>query len=153
MGTNRAAAWSVLSARLVGNYEVVTTEKETKPRKLPLNEIQEWPEILRWQVAEGEAALNAERVLHTESRQKLKKLIVVKEDGVSRKDVSHSPVIEVGGERDTSFNSSATASTTEFREVRLTSDDLRVELEVKSQLDKDVSHSPVMEVGGEKYEY
>jgi hypothetical protein len=39
---------------------------------------------------------------------------------------------------------------TEFREVRLTTDDFRVELEVKSQLDKDVSHSPVIEVGGER---
>jgi hypothetical protein len=53
------------------------------------------------------------------------------------------------GERNTSINSSATDSMTEFREVRLTTDDFRVELEVKSQLDKDVSHSPVIEGGGE----
>ena len=75
---------------------------------------------------------------------------MAKEDGVSPRDVSHSPVIEVGGERDTSINSSAAASMTEFREVKSTADDLRVELEVKNQLDKDVSRSPVIEVGGEK---
>ena len=86
---------------------------------------------------------------HTETRQKLKELIVAKEDGVSPKDVSQSPVIEVGGERDTSIISSAAASMTEFREVKSTADDLRVELEVKSQLDNDVSQSPVIEVGGE----
>ena len=61
--------------------------------------------------------------------------------------MSHSPVIEVGGERDTSINSSAAASMTEFREVKSTAD--RVGLEVKSQLDNDVSQSPVIEVGGE----
>jgi hypothetical protein len=72
---------------------------------------------------------------------------LAKEDGVSPKDVSRSPVIEVGGERDTSINSSAAASMTEFREVKTTADDLRVELEVNRQLDKDVSHSPVIEVG------
>ena len=87
---------------------------------------------------------------HAETRQNLKELIVVKEDGVSPKDVSHSPVIEVGGERDTSINSSAADSMTEFREVKSTSDDLRVELERKDQLDKDVSHSPVIEVGEER---
>jgi len=50
----------------------------------------------------------------------------------------------------TSITSSAAASMTEFRKVKLTADDLRVELEVKSQLDKNVSHSPVIETGGEK---
>ena len=40
---------------------------------------------------------------HVETRQKFKELIVAKEDGVSPRDVSHSPVIEVGGERDTSI--------------------------------------------------
>ncbi len=39
---------------------------------------------------------------------------------------------------------------TEFREVNLTADELRVELEVKSQLDKDMSRSPVIEVGRER---
>ncbi len=87
---------------------------------------------------------------HAETRQKLKELIVAKEDGVSPKDVSRSPVIEVGRERDTSIASSAAASMTEFREVKSTADDLRVELEVKSQLDKDVSRSPVIEVGRER---
>ena len=62
--------------------------------------------------------------------------------------MSHAPVIEGGGDRDTNINSSAAASMTEFREVKSKADDLRVELEVKSQLDKDVSHStPVIEVG------
>ena len=64
--------------------------------------------------------------------------------------MSQSPVIEVGGERDASIISSAAASMTEFREVKSTADDLRVELEVKSQLDNDVSQSPVIEVGGER---
>ena len=50
--------------------------------------------------------LNAERMTHAETRQKLKELIVAKEVGVSPKDVSHSPVIEVGGERDTRINRS-----------------------------------------------
>jgi hypothetical protein len=66
------------------------------------------------------------------------------------KDVSHSPVIEVGEKRDTSITSSAAASMTEFREGKSGDDDLRVELEVKRQLDKDVSRSPVIEVGGER---
>ena len=66
------------------------------------------------------------------------------------KDVSRSPVIEVGGERDTSITSSVAVSMTEFREVKTTSYDLRVELEVKRQLDKNVSRSPVIEVGGER---
>jgi hypothetical protein len=52
------------------------------------------------------------------------------------KNVSRSPVIEVGGERDASINSSAAASMSEFKEGKLTADDLRVELEVKSQIDK-----------------
>ena len=56
-----------------------------------------------------------ERVTHAETRQMLKELIVTKEDGVSPKDVSHSPVIEVGGERDTSINSSVAVSMNEFR--------------------------------------
>ncbi len=64
-----------------------------------------------------------ERLAHAETRQKLKELIVAKEDGVSSKNVSHSPVIEVGGERNTSINSSAAASMTEFREVKSTADD------------------------------
>jgi len=149
MGTNRAAAsMRVLSKRLVENYEVVATDKEAE--KLSLNELQEWPENLRRRLAETEEALNAERVAHAETRQKLKELIVAKEDGVSPKDVSRSPVIEVGGERDANNNSSAAASMTEFREVKLTADDLRVELEVKNQLDEDVSRSPVIEVGGER---
>ncbi len=63
------------------------------------------------------------------------------------KDVSRSPVIEVGGERDTNIASSAAASMTEFREVKSTADDLRVELEVKNQLDKDRTHTN-SEVGG-----
>ena len=48
------------------------------------------------------------------------------------------------------INSSAAASITEFREVKSTADDLRVELDVKNQLDKDVSQSPVIEVGEER---
>jgi hypothetical protein len=95
MGTNRAeSSMRVLSERLVGNYEIVATEKEAK--KVPLNELQEWPENLWRRVAEAEAALNAERVAHEETRQKLEELIGAKEDGVSPKDVSLSPVIEVG---------------------------------------------------------
>jgi hypothetical protein len=80
----------------------------------------------------------------------LKELIVTKEDGVSPRDVSRSPAIEVGGERDTIINRSAAVSMTEFREFRTTVDDLRVELKVKDQLDKDVSRSPFIEVGEEK---
>jgi hypothetical protein len=137
MGTNRAAAsMRVLSKRLVGNYEIVATQKETE--KLPLNDLQEWPENLWRRLAEAEAALNAERVAHVETRQKLQELIVAKEDGVSPKDVSRSHVIEVGGARDTSITSSAAASMTEFRESKSADDDLRVELEVKRQLDIDV---------------
>jgi hypothetical protein len=64
------------------------------------------------------------------------------------KDVSNSPVIEVGGERETSINSSAAASMTEFREVKSTAD--RVGLEVKSQLDKDRTHTNSEVEGGEK---
>ena len=45
------------------------------------------------------------------------------------------------------INSAAAASMTAFVEVKSTADDLRVELEVKKQLDKDVSHSPVIQVG------
>ncbi len=90
-----------------------------------------------------------ERVAHEETRQKLKELIVATEDGVSPKDVSRSPVFELGGERDVSTASSAASSMTEFREVKLTADGLIVEQEVKSQLDKDVSCSPVIELGGE----
>ena len=52
-----------------------------------------------------------------------------------------------GGERDTSINSSAAASMTDFREVKSTADDLRVGLEVKTQLDKDRTHTN-SEVGG-----
>ena len=78
---------------------------------------------------------------------------MAKEDGVSPKRVSHSPVIEVGGERGTSINNSAAASMIEFREVKSTTDDVRVELEVKNQLDKEVSHSPVIVVGRESYEH
>ena len=66
------------------------------------------------------------------------------------KDVSRSPVIEVGGERDTSINSSAAASMTEFREGKSADDDLRVELEVKTQLDKDRTHTNSEVGGGEK---
>jgi hypothetical protein len=66
------------------------------------------------------------------------------------KDVSRSPVIEVGGERDTSINSSAAASVTEFREGKSADDDLRVELEVKNQLDKDRTHTNSEVGGGEK---
>ena len=77
---------------MVGNYEIVATEKEEE--KLPLNELQEWSENLWRRVAEAEAALNVESVTHAETRKKLKELIVVKEDGVSPKDMSHStPVI------------------------------------------------------------
>jgi hypothetical protein len=156
----------MLSERLVGNYEIVATEKEAE--KLPLNELLEWPENLCRQVTEAEAALNAERVAHAESRlwrrvteaeaalnvervahaecrQKFKELIVAEEDGVSPRDVSRSSFIEVGGERDTSINSSAAASMTEFREVRTTA-----ELEFKSQLDKDRTHTNYEVGGGEK---
>ena len=63
-------------------------------------------------------------------------------------DVSQSPVIEVGGEGDTSINSSAAASMTEFREVKSTAD--RVGLEVKSQLDKDRAHTDSKVGGREK---
>jgi hypothetical protein len=66
------------------------------------------------------------------------------------KDVSRSPVIEVGRERDASITSSAATSMTVFREVKLTADGLTVEQEVKSQIDKDVSRSPVIEVGRER---
>jgi hypothetical protein len=39
----------------------------------------------------------------------------------------------------------------EFSQVKSIAKDLRVELEVKNQLDKDVSHStPVIEVGGQR---
>jgi hypothetical protein len=55
-----------------------------------------------------------------------------------------------GGERETSIASSAAASMTEFREVKSTADDLRVELEVKSQLDKDRTHTNSEVGGGEK---
>jgi len=63
----------------------------------------------------------------------MKELIVAKEGGFSR-----SPIIEVGGKRDTSITNSAASSTTEFREVKSTDD--RVGLEVKPQLDKDRTH-------------
>jgi hypothetical protein len=63
------------------------------------------------------------------------------------KDVSRAPVIEVEGERDTSINSSAAASMTDFREGKSADDDLRVKLEVKNQLDKDRTHTN-SEVGG-----
>jgi hypothetical protein len=66
------------------------------------------------------------------------------------KDVSRSPVIELGGERDASIASSAASSMTEFREVKLTADGLIVELEVKSQLDKDRTHTHSEVGGGEK---
>jgi hypothetical protein len=89
-------------------------------------------------------------VTHTETSQKFKELIVTKEDGVSPKDVSRPPVIEVGGERDASIASSVAVSMTEFREVKLTVDGLRVELEVNRQIDKDVSCPPVIELGGER---
>ena len=98
-------------------------------------------------IAETESVLNTERVSHTETRQKFKELIVAKEDGVSPKQVSHSPVIEVCGKRDKCINSSTEDSMTEFREFKSTTDDLRVDLEVKDQFDKDVSHSPIIEVG------
>ncbi len=52
------------------------------------------------------------------------------------KDVSRSPVVEVGGVRDTSIASSAAASMTEFREGKPADEDLRVELEVKASLTK-----------------
>jgi len=64
--------------------------------------------------------------------------------------VSCSPVIEVGVESDEIINRSVGTSMTEFREVRTTEDDVIVEIEVKSQSDKDFSHSPVIEVGGER---
>jgi hypothetical protein len=131
MGTNKAAApMRALSERLVAIYDIVATEKVAE--NLFLKELQECPENLWRRVAETEAGLNAERVTHTETRRRLKELIVVKEDGVSPEDVSHSPVIEVGEERDTCINSSAAASMTEFREVKTTTDDFRVELEVKN---------------------
>ena len=47
------------------------------------------------------------------------------------------------------INNSTTVSMTEFREVKSTADDLRVELEVKNQLDKDRTHTN-SEVGGGK---
>ena len=50
------------------------------------------------------------------------------------KDVPRSPVIEVGVARDTSTNSSAASSMTEFREVKSTADNLRVELRSKAIL-------------------
>ena len=103
MGTNKAvASMRALSERLVAIYDIVSTEKEAE--KLTLNELQECPENLWRRVVETETSLNVERVAHSETRQKLKKLIVVKEDGVSPNYVSHSPVIEVGGERDTSID-------------------------------------------------
>ncbi len=64
--------------------------------------------------------------------------------------MSRSPVIQVGGERDANINSSTTTSMTEFREVKSTTDDLRVEFEVQPHLDKDVSRSPVIELGRER---
>ena len=49
-----------------------------------------------------------------------------------------------------SLNSDA-VSVSVFSEVKSTAKDLRVELEVKKQLDKDASHSsPVIEVGGQR---
>ena len=46
---------------------------------------------------------------------------------------------------------SAALSVSEFIEVKSTTENLRVELEVKTQLDKDVSHSTsAIEVGGER---
>ncbi len=56
----------------------------------------------------------------------------------------------MGGERDAIIVSSVASSMTEFREVKTTADGLRVEQEVKSQLDQDVSRSPVIELGGER---
>jgi hypothetical protein len=49
-----------------------------------------------------------------------------------------------------SIVSSAASSMTEFREVKTTADGLIAEVEVKSQLDKDVSRSPIIELGGER---
>ena len=67
------------------------------------------------------------------------------------KDVSHStPVIEVGRKRNMSINNSAAASMTELREVKSTTKDLRVELEVKNQLDKDRTGTNSEVGGGEK---
>ena len=46
MGTNKVTApMRALSERLVANYEIVVTEKDAE--KLPLTEIQDWPED-RW---------------------------------------------------------------------------------------------------------
>ncbi len=65
------------------------------------------------------------------------------------KEVSHSRVIEVGGEKKMSNNNSAAVSMTKFRETKSTAEDLRVEVEVTSQLDKDRTHT-ISEVGGDE---
>jgi hypothetical protein len=66
------------------------------------------------------------------------------------KDVSRSPVIEVWGEKKMRNNNSAATSMTEFRETKSTAEDLRVELEVKSQVDKDRNHTNSDVRGGKK---
>ena len=66
------------------------------------------------------------------------------------KEVSHSRVIEVGGEKKMSNNNSVAASMTKFRETKSTTEDLRVELEVTSQLDKDRTRTNSEVGGGEK---
>jgi hypothetical protein len=53
----------------------------------------------------------------------------------------------VGEEKKMSNNNSTSASMTRFRETKSTEEDLRVELEVKSQLDRDRTHTK-SEVGG-----
>ena len=58
-----------------------------------------------------------------------------------------------GGREIRTLTDSAVGSMTEFREVKSATDDLTVDLEVKDQMDKDVSqsHSPVTPVmGGER---
>ena len=108
------------------DLRIITAALKTLAGERRGNELHHWSEKLRWRLVETEAALTSERMTHAKTRQKLKGLIVAKEVGLSPKDVSHSPVIEVGGERDTTINSSAEAPMTEFREVKSTADDLRV---------------------------
>ena len=56
----------------------------------------------------------------------------------------------MGGEKKMSNNNSAAASMTKLRETKSTAEDLRVELEVKSQLDKDRTRTNSEVGGGEK---
>jgi hypothetical protein len=141
----------VLSERLVGNYKIVATEKEAE--KLPLNELQEWPENLWRRVAEAEAALHAEKVAHGKvaeeaifihiSISKSASLTIELQmltDGAASKTAaknqkSSTTVIEVGGEMRMKMAHADAASMTKCSEVesrakRITHDaDWRADIE------------------------